>query len=130
MAYEYTDELGESIAERLVTHTLSEICESDKTLPSRDVIERWMRKHESFAAICARARELHAHYLIEQAELTAKACDEDNANAAKVKIGFAQWFAARVVSKTYGDRISQEHSGPEGGPIKAEISVKFVKPEE
>ena len=108
---DYTPELGQSIADRLVTHTLVEICREDQYLPCRQTIQRWIRDNEEFATLCARARQEHAHYLIEQAELTARECSEDDAKSAQVKIGFAQWFAARVMSKTYGDRQQVEVTG-------------------
>ena len=126
----YTEELADSIAERLITRSLSEICEQDEDVPHRCTVQRWIMQHDEFATKCARARELHSEYLIEQAEVTARLCEEDSAQSAKVKISFAQWYASKLKPKVYGDRISQEHSGPEGGPIKAEISVKFVRPEE
>jgi hypothetical protein len=29
--------------------------------------------------------------------------------------------------KAYGDKVTQEHSGPDGGPIQASVTVNFVK---
>jgi hypothetical protein len=57
----------------------------------------------------------------------AEACDEDNYQAAKVRIAAYQWRASKLAPKKYGDKIQAEVGGADGGPIQAAIAVTFIR---
>lgn len=44
-----------------------------------------------------------------------------DANEKRVRIDAYKWAAGKRKPKVYGDRVTQEHTGPDGGPIKHEI---------
>lgn len=112
MTWTWTPELEDEIVSKLVERSLRKICKEDEDVPSRMTILRHQRESSSFDAKCARASEQHAEYLIEKAEDTAEECKEDSAQSAKVKISFAQWYAAKLKPKKYGDKL--EHTGDVG----------------
>ena len=79
-----------------------------------------------------RAREARA--------ITAAACDDealrriddanDNFSLAKAKEAahHLRWRASKIAPKEYGDKVVQEHTGADGGPIDHSITVSFVEP--
>lgn len=59
-----------------------------------------------------------------QAEKMEQAIDDMRAgvidhHVARVEIDARKWFASKFLPKQYGDRIAQELSGPNGGPIQS-----------
>ena len=44
-----------------------------------------------------------------------------------MKIGAYQWRAAKLAPKKYGDRILNEHTGADGGPIRTETTVDLSR---
>ena len=123
----YTDEIADSIAERLVTRTLRRICAEDSDVPDRVTIQRWIAQNEGFATKCARARQEHARYLLEIASDAVEDCDEENYNAAKVKFGSFGWLAERLLSKEYGNKVAVTGDG--GGPIGITVVSSVPRPE-
>jgi hypothetical protein len=86
-----------------------------------------MVDHPEFEAKCARARTLQADLMDDMVYETAKDCTEDNCHSAKVKISAYQWRASKLAPKKYGDNSTLLLGGDGGTPIKAAISVQFVK---
>jgi hypothetical protein len=105
---DWTAELEDSIIDRLTTKSLRKICSEDSSLPDRATIQRHIADSAEFAAKCARARAEHARYRLEMVEDDVDTITEDNAKAVQVKVGFAQWLAARLLSKEYGDKLQLE----------------------
>lgn len=75
-------------------------------------------QNRGFAAKYARAREAQADLMDEKILAIADNCTPETAQADRVKIGAYQWRASKLKPKVYGDRIQQELSGPNGGPIQ------------
>ena len=46
----------------------------------------------------------------------------------RLKADNIKWKLARMNAKKYGDRLQNEHSGPEGGNIPVSLAVSFVRP--
>jgi hypothetical protein len=46
---------------------------------------------------------------------------------ARLEIDTLKWQAGKEAPKRYGDRISQEISGPGGAPIDTKLEVVFVR---
>ncbi len=123
----YTVELGEQICERLMDgESLVKICSSE-SMPSRSTVMRWQNSDPDFEAKCARARLMQADLMDDKILDEANACDEDNYQAAKVRISAYQWRASKLAPKKYGDKVQAEVSGADGGPIQAAIAVTFVR---
>ena len=54
--------------------------------------------------------------------------NEEDINRAKVMIDARKWTASKLKPKKYGDRISKEISGPDGGPVDMKWTVEIVNP--
>jgi hypothetical protein len=101
----WTPELEDEIARRLITRSLTKICEEDSDLPSRNSIQERMLRNEAFWAKCAHARKMHAYQRLEDVERDVDSCNADNANAVRVKADYARWLAERLLSKDYSNKI-------------------------
>lgn len=113
----YTDELADAICERLINgESLRQIC-TDESMPNRSTVIRWMGADEAFATKCARAREEQADLMDDLILDVANGCISETAAADRVKISAYQWRAAKLKPKKYGEKLSTEHSGPDGGPL-------------
>lgn len=127
----YTDDLGDAICEALIDgKSLREICTPDD-MPDRSTVMRWMAADPSFAAKCARAREMQADYMDDLIIETANACTSETAAADRVKISAYQWRASKLAPKRFGDKTTTEVVGPNGGPLQtADVSELSSLPRE
>ena len=67
-----------------------------------------------------------------QAEALEKTIDDMRAGVidaqmARVEIDARKWFASKFLPKQYGDKITQEHTGADGGPIQSQATVDVTK---
>lgn len=74
----------------------------------------------------ARARDLAADLFEADIYTAAEACTPESAAADRVKIDALKWIAARRAPKRYSEKLLQEVSGPDGGPVQSSIEVSFV----
>lgn len=122
----YTDAIADEICLRLSEgEALRVICRDDH-MPDRMTVLRWEDANFEFAAKCARARAWQGEWIVddmasvEAGVLTGMFTPEQ----AKVAISSKQWRAAKLAPKRFGDKISHEHAGPDGGPVKSEVMVQ------
>lgn len=87
----------------------------------------WVSKDEALADQYARAREIGADVefdgLTELCDIDPERDDKGRIDPAwvahqKLKIDVRKWTLARKAPKKYGDRITNEHTGPNGGPVQ------------
>lgn len=53
-----------------------------------------------------------------------------DAQMARVEIDARKWFASKFLPKQYGDKVTQEISGPNGGPVQiTRVERVIVRPE-
>ena len=118
---EYTFEIAEVICALIAQgKTILHICALDN-MPSHTTLCNWLRKHPEFVAQYARARQEQAEYFAD--EMIVIADTELDPQVARVRIDARKWHASKSAPKKYGDRIVQEHTGTDGGPIKTESEV-------
>jgi hypothetical protein len=80
---------------------------------------------EEFARRYARARERQAHAIASDVvRIVDEEDDPEKAQIAKNKSEARKWLAARIDPANYGDRLKQEHSGPNGEPIAISVEDK------
>lgn len=131
----YSDELAEKICARIAEgESLRKICR-DEQMPSASTVFAWLadEKHSGFRSKYTHAREVQAELmaedLIEIADSTAMdtVADEngEKPNPAavardKLRVETRKWIASKLLPKKYGDKVSAELSGPDGGPIQTE----------
>ena len=143
----YTPEIASAILAEISTtrDSLATICKRNESFPSPATVYKWLIEQPQFSENYARAKEEQLQILADELvpiadtpEVGEKIRETkdgpmreigDMIEHRKLQIDTRKWLLSKLAPKKYGDKISQEHSGPEGGPIKAEISVKFVKPE-
>lgn len=96
-------------------------------LPAYSLFLGWLAEDEDLQIKYARARQAQADVfadeIIEIADEQKAATDANHVNAARLRIDARKWHAGKTAPKKYGDRILNEHSGPEGGPIKHDIGA-------
>lgn len=127
----YSDELAETICDRLREgESMRRLCKDDG-MPDRRTVERWMAADPEFAAKCARAREDQADLMddriLDLADKTERS--EIDPVAARVVISTLQWRAEKLKPKVYGTKIA--HGGDADAPpirIVQETVTRGVRP--
>ena len=125
----YTEDLATMICDRIADgESLRSIC-NDRDIPNWRTVLRWLERDAEFASKYARARELQADVMDERILTVADACTNETAQADRVKIMAYQWRASKLAPKRYGDKVTNEHTGPDGGPVQvAKVERVIVKP--
>lgn len=139
---EYSEELTHDICVRIAQgESLNKICKGEN-MPAMSTVYRWLDAHELFRNKYVRAREDQADTLADE---MLDIADEDPALAIardgdddvikvdgaavahqRLRIDTRKWIASKLKPKKYGDRVSQEHSGPDGAAIPLNLKVEFV----
>lgn len=131
---DYSQELADYICERISDgESLRAICEADN-MPNRATVFRWLGKHQEFSDQYARAREEQAESLADEIVSIADqmppltdngSTDSGHVSWQKNRVEARKWVASKLKPKKYGDKVHQEVSGPDGGPIKG-LQVTFI----
>ena len=127
----FTEELGAEICERL-SHgeTQASICRDLKI--GYQTVYDWMAAHESFAVEVARARDSGYEAIADDCFKIADdgindTYEDENGNQrsapdvvqrSKLRVETRLKLLACWSPKRYGNKISQEHTGPNGGPVQ------------
>jgi hypothetical protein len=97
-----------------------------------------LERDEEFRHRYARAKEFQGDYMFELTWTKAASAitvahgeagtGEAGARvqAVKLEVDTLKWTAAKLLPKKYGDRVTQELTGPDGGPIKQEAALKIT----
>ena len=129
------------ICERIADgESLRLICQSDE-MPARSSVFKWLAENKEFSDQYARAREAQADLLADEIlaisdETAFDTITTDAGNRpdtewlarSRLRVDARKWLASKMAPKKYGDKISQEVSGPDGGPISHNHTIEFVKP--
>lgn len=133
----FSQQTADLICERLADgESLRSICLSED-MPGRTTVFKWLRELPAFADQYARAREAQADFMAE--EILEIADDASNDTIPKVdkdgkeygeqqntewisrsrlRVDARKWLAAKMAPKKYGERLLNEHTGADGGPIQ------------
>lgn len=135
----YTEEIANTICERLIEgQTIRQIAE-DEAMPSKRTITRWATepKHP-FWPLYVRAREAQCIGMAEEIleisddgsndwmERTGKdgeiswQLNGEHVQRSKLRVDTRKWVLSKVLPRVYGDKITAEHTGKDGGPIEVE----------
>jgi len=138
----FNQSLAEKICFRLIDgETLRAICERDE-FPHRVTVMRWLLRHPEFRAQYDWARQLQADALAEEvisiADDTAGDFVADgeggttvaweNVQRSRLRVDSRKWFVAKLAPRKYAERIAQELSGPDGGPIETDAGASLPLP--
>jgi hypothetical protein len=127
----FSQELADQILDRMACgETLTQIC-ADQGMPHRATVRRWVARNEFFSQAYTRARELLADVYAEQAITIADDSSDDiatvngksqsnweNVQRSRLRCDMRRWFAAKLAPRRYSDKLVQEHTGPNEGPIE------------
>ena len=143
----YQQDIADQICRRIASgESLSSICKEDKMPAKSTVIEWVLDDREGFAEQYATARRLQAELLAD--EIVDIADDSTNdymlrqsksgeehesvnpeaIGRARLRVDTRKWYLSKVLPKVYGDKITSELSGPDGGAIKTDMTwtIKVV----
>jgi hypothetical protein len=112
------DELCDRISEG---RGVIEVC-SDLDMPAESTVYRRMAKDEEFARRIARAREAQQDAEPDRIVQMSEDATIEDWQVVKLRIWARQWRASKLAPKKYGDKITQEHTGADGGPIVTQSS--------
>ena len=112
------DELCDRIASG---RGIVEVC-SDPDMPHDTTVYRHMAKNPEFAARIARAREAQQEAEPDRIVQMAEAATAEDWQVVKLRIWARQWRAAKLAPKKYGEKITAEVSGKDGGPIETKAT--------
>lgn len=129
---------ADAICERLAEgESLRKIC-AGEDMPDKATVLRWLSADDrsAFRDQYARAREQQADHYAEQVvdiadedpQTILSRGEEDDSQPElridgaavqhqRMRIDARKWYASKLAPKKYGDRVTNEHTGPNGGPI-------------
>lgn len=116
--------------------TLRQICR-DEGMPDKSTVLRWLASNAEFCDQYARAREIQAdHWADEVVEIaddgsndwmeretkagTITVVDHENINRSRLRVDTRKWLMTKAAPKKYGDKVTNELVGKDGGPIQTE----------
>lgn len=138
----FTQEIADLICEALAEgHSLRSICAA-ANMPAKSTVFKWLNEQKAFSDQYARAREAQADALFDDILEIADdgrndtyiddnghvRTDTDVIARSKLRVDARKWMAAKLRPKVYGDKVQQELSGPDGGPVPTEVTFKIVRP--
>ena len=127
-ASDYSDEKADAICERLADgESLRSICRDDD-MPDKATVLRWLGVHEAFRDQYARAREMQADALFDEALDIADTPVEgvktkttsdgkleetrgDMIEHRRLQVETRKWMVGKLAPKKYGDKVQNEHTG-------------------
>ncbi|MEY5061827.1 MAG: hypothetical protein RIS45_1748 [Planctomycetota bacterium] len=116
----FSEELADTICERLALgESLRAICRDDD-MPAMSAVFRWLAADQSFREQYAHAREAQADALADDILDIADTAEETNeaVRKAQLRIESRKWIASKLKPKKYNDRVINEVTGADGGPIQ------------
>lgn len=134
---DYSPELSKQICEQIVLgHSLRTICR-EESMPCVATLFNWFEKHPEFLEQYEKAKELQADTLAEEMLDIAddgsndwmEKHDKDGENIgwqingehvqrSRLRLDTRKWVASKLKPKKYGERVQQEITGKDGGPIE------------
>lgn len=138
----FTQKLADIICERIADgESLRLICQSDE-MPARSSVFKWLSENKTFSDQYARAREAQADLLADEIlsisdDAARDTIDTENGERAnnewiarsRLRVDARKWLASKMAPKKYGDKVTQELTGPNGGPVEfTKIERTIVRP--
>lgn len=138
----YSEELAERICIELASgRSLTSICASEDWAPDKVTVLRWLRQHVPFRTQYTQAREDQAEVMADEMNdiaddgtndwmerelrdgTTVEVPNHEHINRSRLRVDTRKWIAARLLPKKYGDRVVNEVTGKDGGPIRFEVGT-------
>jgi hypothetical protein len=131
----YTEEVGEAICNRISNgESLRSIC-AEEGMPDKTTVLRWLRDFEKFRTHYTIAREAQADVLADEIldiaddgsnDWMLRKFGDDEAwvqngeamRRSQLRIDARKWLAGKLRPKKYGDKVQNEITGADGGPVQ------------
>ncbi|MGJ3354654.1 ubiquitin carboxyl-hydrolase [Providencia sp. Je.9.19] len=117
---DYLPEVADDICALIADgESLRSVCKK-KGMPNKTKIMRWLRENTDFRDQYAKAMESRADAVFEELFDIADDVAEEPAaiSKAKLRIDTRKWALSRMSPKKYGDKITTELTGKDGGAIQ------------
>lgn len=106
--------------------SLREICEPEG-MPAPSTIVGWLVEDDALSEQYTRARERQADFYADEIIEIADQAKNEDAQIARLRVDARKWKASKLAPKRYGDKVTNEHSGPDGQPIAfTGFDVRFI----
>lgn len=117
-------------SEELANRILHEVSEGKTILtiskedwsPTRSTIYKWESERPEFSDNLAKAHRSQADHLVDELQQVSRDEDIDVARA-RLIVESNKWIATRRKRDAYGDKITNELTGKDGGPIQIDKST-------
>lgn len=118
---EFSQELFDELCERLSDgESLRAIC-SDKHMPNKGSVFRWLANDPVLSDQYARAREEQADVIFDEVLDIADDAKPEDVQVARLRIDARKWMAGKMRPKKYGDKLELS------GNAEAPLTVSVVK---
>lgn len=134
---DYSAELASKIcAELALGRSLRTVCK-DESLPCMSTVFNWFRLYPEFLEQYTRAKEESADAMAEECldiaddgtndymerldkdgECVGYQVNGEHIQRSRLRVETRKWLMAKMKPKKYGEKIVQEQTGPNGGPIQ------------
>ena len=136
----FSEELADAICERLAAvESLIRICGGDD-FPSDGTVYRWIATIPAFRDKYAQARSVQAERMADEILDIADdgrndkwtdsegvvRVDNDVIARSRLRVDARKWLMSKMLPKKYGDRVAQEISGPDGGPLQVDKVERVI----
>lgn len=126
------DVIKQLICEEISTgKSLAKTLESPN-MPGFSTVMTWLREDVKFQKDYANSREARAEVLFDEMDEVAEQAVSSNSAVEvaglRLKMDTIKWKLARMNSKKYGEKVSTEVTGANGGPVQHSLAVRFVAP--
>jgi len=121
---DYLPEVAADICSLLADgESLRKVCERPG-MPNKATVFRWLAQHAEFRDQYAKATETRADAIFEEMFDIADDVIPDSAEVAKarLRVDTRKWALARMNPRKYGDKVTNELVGKDGGAIQIETS--------
>ncbi|EEV3164189.1 TPA: ubiquitin carboxyl-hydrolase [Escherichia coli] len=121
---DYMPEVANDICALLSSgESLRKVCERPG-MPSKTSVFRWLAEHQEFRDQYAKATETRADSIFEEIFEIADDVIPDAAEVAKarLRVDTRKWALARMNPRKYGEKVTNELVGKDGGAIQIETS--------
>jgi hypothetical protein len=132
---DYNDEIADLICIRIACGESVVSISKDPEMPCQKTIYKWLFRHEEFVQKYARAREAQAEvYAAETIDIAddtkhdthvteygdgtkRESPDTEWISRDRLRCDMRRWAASKLAPKKYGDKIVQQVTGADGGPL-------------
>jgi hypothetical protein len=128
----YSTELAFEISQRLAEgESLRAIC-ADDDMPDKATVMRWLHAHADFRETYRIAREVGTDALADEAlhDATASGMRAEDVQAERLRFDARRWFLGKISPKRWGEKLTAEHVGADGGAIQLQALPSMLVPQQ